>query len=183
MEDFTFAKKKILLLLLGGLAFGYSFTPGRQWRVLKIVSREWKKINKEKLQKEIRNLYRSKLINKQENPDGSITITLTDKGKIRALTYHFEKIRIDKIDWDNKWRLVIFDIPEKLKSGRNALRAKLKEAGFYELQKSVWVFPYKCKNEIDFIIEFFGLRKYVRFAIVDFIDNGLHLKNIFSLNQ
>ena len=33
-------REKILLLLLGGLAFGYSLTPGKQRRVLKIVSKE-----------------------------------------------------------------------------------------------------------------------------------------------
>src|SRR3989339_427719 len=58
---------------------------------------------------------------------------------------------------------------------------KLKELGFYELQKSVWICPYNCKNQIDFIIELFGLREYVRFAVVDSIDNELHLKKIFNL--
>jgi len=53
--------------------------------------------------------------------------------------------------------------------------------GFYELQKSVWIFPYECKNEIDFIVEFFGLRKYVRFGILESINNELHLKKIFNL--
>ena len=83
--------------------------------------------------------------------------------------------------WDGKWRTVIFDIPEKLKSARNALRDKLKEVGFHELQKSVFVFPYECKDEIDFIIEFFNLRQYVRYGIFDFIDNDLHLRKTFNL--
>ncbi len=174
-------KQKILLLLLGGIAFGYSFTPQNQWRVLKYVSREWKKIDKEKLRKEIRNLYRSKIIKSKENPDGSYTIFLTDKGKLKALTYHFEKMRIEGKKWDNKWRLIVFDIPEKIREGRRALREKIKKLGFYELQKSVFIFPYECKNEIDFIIEFFNLRKYVRFAILESIDNELHLKKIFNL--
>jgi DNA-binding transcriptional regulator PaaX len=182
MEDFSFIKSKILLLLYGGLVFGYSYTPGQQWRVLKGISRQWKRINKERLRKEIRNLYRSKLISKKENTDGSITITLTEKGKMKALVYYFDNMKIKSNKWDGKWRLVIFDIPEKLKAGRDSLRKKIKELGFYELQKSVWVYPYDCNNEIDFIIEFFNLRKYVRFAILDFIDNELHLKKIFKLD-
>jgi len=175
-------KQKILLLLLGGIAFGYSYTPQRQWRILKGVAREWRKINKEKLRKDIKQLYQSKLIGRKENPDGSQTIVLTEKGKMRALTYHFEKIRIKRGKWDGKWRLVVFDIPEKLKTGRNALREKLKKIGFYELQKSVFILPYECKNEIDFIVEFFNFRKYVRFGVLESIDNGLHLKKIFNLN-
>ena len=175
-------KKKILLLLFGGMAFGYSITPNRQWKVLKEISQGWKEINKEKLRDEIRQLYQSKLIKKKENPDGSYTIVLSEKGKLKALTYYFQDMKINKKKWDGKWRLVIFDIPEKKRKGRDALRDKIKEIGFYELQKSVFVFPYECKDEIDFIIEFFELRKYVRFGVLDSIDNELHLKKIFKLN-
>ena len=100
---------------------------------------------------------------------------------MRALTYRFEEMRIEGRTWDGKWRLVVFDIPEKLRKGRDALRAKIKELGFYELQKSVFVFPYECRDEIDFIVEFFGLRKYVRYGVLEFIDNELHLKEIFDL--
>ncbi|MBM3250629.1 MAG: hypothetical protein FJZ07_00075 [Candidatus Nealsonbacteria bacterium] len=174
-------KQKILLLLFGGLAFGYSFTPSKQWKVLKEVSRAWKKINEKELKEEIRQLYRSKMIERKENADGSCSIILTEKGKLKALRYHFEEMKIQKQKWDEKWRMVIFDIPEKIKNGRNAFRQKLKDLGFYELQKSAWVYPYDCKNEIDFVIEFFSLRKYVRLAILESIDNGLHLKKIFNL--
>lgn len=175
-------KQKILLLLFKGIAFGYSYTPSRQWRVLKSLSYEWKKIDRKELIKEISGLYKSKMVDRKENPDGSITIILTDKGKLNILSYHFESMKLKMGDWDKKWRIVSFDIPEKKRRGRDALREKIKELGFYELQKSLWIYPYECKNEIDFIIEYFGLRKYVRFAILDFIDNELHLKEIFKLN-
>lgn len=174
-------KQKILLLLLGGIAFGYSYTGQRQWKVIKEVSREWKRINREKLKKEIRNLYRSKMIKSKENPDGSYTIVLTNKGKLKALTYHFEKMKIEGGKWDGKWRMVVFDIPERIRAGRAALREKIRKLGFYELQKSVWIFPHECKDEIDFIVEFFGLRKYVRFCVLESIDNELHLKKIFNI--
>ncbi len=174
--------QKILLLLLTGVAMSLSYTPQRYWRTIKIAGKEWRNINKKELQKEIKKLYQSKLIKRKENPDGSITMTLTDKGKLKTLTYRFEEMKIDRKNWDSKWRLLIFDIPEKIRRGRNALREKIKELGFYELQKSVFVFPYDCKNEIDFIIEFFNIRKYVHFGILETIDNEKHLKEIFNLN-
>lgn len=173
-------KQKILLLLSAGTAFAFSYTPSRQWRIVKDFTKEWKKINRKELYKEINNLYRSKLVEKKENTDGSFTMVLTEKGKFKALTYRFENMKIESGDWDGKWRLVVFDIPEKLRKGRDALREKIKELGFYELQKSVFVFPYECKNEIDFIVEFFELRKYVRTGILESIDNELHLKKIFN---
>ncbi|MEI7424878.1 MAG: hypothetical protein WCK10_02045 [Candidatus Staskawiczbacteria bacterium] len=177
-------KKKILLLFLGGLAFGYSYTPKNQWKVIKTISSEWMKINKEELHKEIRSLYRSKLVEKVKNSDGTYTFVLTDKGKLRAITYNFEEMVIEKKNnWDGKWRYVIFDIPEKFKSGRDALRQKIKKLGFYELQKSVFVFPYECNDEVEFIIEFFGIRKYVRYGTMDLIDNDVYLKKFFEVSD
>jgi DNA-binding transcriptional regulator PaaX len=175
-------KQKILLLLGAGLTLGMTHNPTRQYKILKAVGREWQIIDRENLKKEIRNLYRSKLIRIRENNDGSLTYALTDKGKIRALTYKFQEMKILKDKWDEKWRVIIFDIPEKLKSGRNALRQKLRDLGFRELQKSVFVFPYECENEINFIIEFFNLRKYVRYGVLDSIDNDIHLREIFCLS-
>jgi len=43
--------------------------------------------------------------------------------------------------WDKKWRLVVFDIPEKNRLARDALRKKLKELGFAPLQRSTWISP------------------------------------------
>jgi len=174
-------KQKILLLLSAGIAFGYSYTSQKQWKIIKGTTNEWKKINEKELRDEIRKLYQIKWIEKEEKADGSYTILLTDKGKLKTLTYHFQEMKIKKKNWDGKWRIVIFDIPEKLKKSRDALRRKLKNLGFYELQKSAFVFPYQCQNEIEFVIEFFNLRKYVRFGILERIDNGLYLKKIFNL--
>lgn len=173
--------KKILLLLFKGLEFGYSYTFRNQWKVLDSLSKEWEKIDERELKNKINQLYRSRAIKRKENPDGSVSIFLTEKGKVKALNYVFEDIKIKKSKWDGMWRIVTFDIPEKKRAGRDALREKIKQAGFYELQKSVWICPYDCKNEVDFIVEFFDLRKYVRFCILSFIDNELHLKKIFKL--
>lgn len=41
-------------------------------------------------------------------------------------------------DWDGKWRIIIFDIPEKQRKIRRILRGKLKEWRFVAWQKSVW---------------------------------------------
>ena len=175
-------REKFLLLLSAGIGFSYAYHPGKKWRIIKKAHDQWKNINEKELTKEINNLYRSKLINKKYNIDGSCSLVLTEKGKLKTLTYKFSEMKIKSEVWDGKWRIVIFDIPEKIRRGRNALRSKLKELGFYELQKSVFVFPYKCKNEIDFIIEFFGLRKYVRYGILEKIDNNFHLRRIFNLD-
>lgn len=174
-------KQKILLLLLTGLSFQGAYTPKKQIRLIKSLAREWKRIDWEKLREEIRALYRAKLVDLKENSDGTFNMILTDKGKIKTLKYHFDKMKIEPRPWDKKWRIIIFDIPEKIRKGRDALRAKLKNLGFHEIQKSVFIFPHHCEDEINFLIEFFNLRKYVRYGVLESIDNDLHLRNIFKL--
>ncbi len=176
-------KQKILLSLLAGISIGLAYSPARQLRILEGLKKEFKKIDEKKLKQEIQALYQSKMADFKENSDGTIEMTLTDTSKIKVCKYSFEKMQIDqKGEWDKKWRLVIFDVPEKFKIGRNALRRKLKTLGFYQFQKSVFAFPYDCKDEIDFLVEFFNIRKYVRYGILEFIDNDLHLRKEFSLS-
>ncbi len=181
MRDLSFAKKKILLLLLGGLTLSLNRSPGRYFHILSRIKKEWAVINRKKLKYEIRKLYQSELISTKCDLGGTLTLTLTEKGKQKALRYNLEKIEIPKQKWDGRWRIVVFDIPESRRDARDAFRALLKKMGFYELQKSVFIHPYECKNEIDFLIEFYNIRPYVRFITVEDIDNQLHLKRHFGL--
>lgn len=178
----TVLRKRILLLLYAGLALGFAQNPRRQYKIFQQLPKEWGNIKEQETVKEIKKLYRSKLVQLKKNQDGSLTAILTDKGKFRTLTYHFEDMKIKSMEWDGKWRMVSFDIPEKKKAARNALRSKLREVGFIEFQKSMFVFPYQCKDEVDFIIEFFNLRAYVRYGVFEFIDNDLHLRKYYGLS-
>jgi DNA-binding transcriptional regulator PaaX len=175
-------QKKVLLLLFGGLALGLSGSPTRYFQILKAIQKEWQEIDRQALRKAIKSLYESKLIAEKENPDGSVTLILTDKGKQKAFTYNLDdmKIKVPR-QWDKKWRVVLFDIPEKIKKIREAIRYHLKNLGFYEFQKSVFVHPYDCQDEIDYLLEFYDIRRFVRFIIADSIDNELHLKKHFKL--
>lgn len=183
MRKLSPTNKKIFLIFLGGLALGLSPSPRQFFRIAKDIAKDWQKIKKEELYLAIRSLYKSKLIDERYEKDGRTTLIISESGKKKALSYQLEEMTIRKPKiWDKKWRLVIFDVPEKRKRIREALRAKLKELEFYELQKSVFVHPFDCKDEIDFIIEIFEARSFVRFAVIESIDNELHLKKIFNLN-
>ena len=174
--------KKIMLLLIGGASLSLTRRPDAYFRIVKGMVKEWRKINERNLRIAIKNLYKSKMVDFRENQDGTVLTILTDKGKKRILKYDIDKIEIKKPNrWDKLWRLVIFDIPEDKNLGRKALAAKLKELGFYPMQKSVFIHPYECKDEIDFIIEIFELSPYVRFLRVKDIDIELDLKERFHL--
>ncbi len=182
MARYSIVKEKILLLLLGGAALLLAYNPKKQLRVIEQISKEWKKINRRKLYYFINQFKYERLVDFRENKDGTIKMVLNDDGKKRALVYSLDQLELKKERvWDKKWRIVIFDIPEKKKRGREALRLKLKELGFKELQKSIFAFPYKCKDEIDFVVEVFELRQYVRFIETSNLFHDADLRLHFNL--
>ena len=182
-EKFGPTQKKIILLLSGGLALGLSRSPRTSFQIIKGIKKEWDWINRQNLKRAIKKLYESKLIKEKENPDGTITLILTDKGKEKALTFNLDEMEIKKPkQWDGKWRIVLFDVPERTRKTRDAFRHHLKQLNFYEFQKSVFIHPYECKDEIEYLIEFYDARKFIRFIIADSLDNELHLKNHFKLD-
>lgn len=96
--------------------------------------------------------------------------------------FNFDKLAIKKpAVWDGRWHIVFYDIPERKRRARDALRDKLKEMGFLEWQKSVFVHPYPCRDEVEFIIEFFDIRPYVRFGELIAPTNEAELKIHFGL--
>jgi hypothetical protein len=174
--------RQILSLLLSGIALGLTVSPRRHFWILDNIPRELKRVKKDYLNNAIRRLYISKLVDIKETQDGKTILVLSEEGKKRMLIYNLETLKLKRQDkWDGYWRIIIFDIPERLKYAREWLSRKLKEIGMYQLQKSVYVYPFECKDELDFIIEYFGLRPYVRLGLLKEIDNELHLRKIFNL--
>lgn len=79
--------------------------------------------------------------------NGKPYLRLTSKAN-EKLKRDFPLFRMQKRKWDKKWRFVIFDISEKAKQRREALRNKLKELGFGMLQRSVYISPYEVLADI-----------------------------------
>lgn len=176
-------KQKALLLLQAGFALSLTASSRGQLWILKELSKEWKKIDRQYLYRIIREFKYERLVDWREKEDGTIKVVLTEKGKKRALQFDFEKMKIkEPAVWDKKWRVVFYDIPEKKKKAREAFRGKLKNLGFYELQKSVFVYPYNCKDEIDFVVEFFEIRNFIRYGEIQNLSNESGLKLHFNLH-
>ena len=107
---------------------------------------------------------------------------LTDQGRKRVLEYDFERMALKKTSrWKGKWYLIIFDIPETRRIARNALTLKLKILGLIQFNRSVWVSPYECKDEIDFVAEVFEVGEYVHYIVADSMTNEENLRVLFGL--
>ena len=120
---------------------------------------------------------------KMEKKNHQIYISLTELGRKKAGIFQIDSLKINRPKkWDKKWRIVIFDISYLKRAHRDALRGKLKELGFYQLQKSVWIYPFDCRAEIELLRDFFGLREEeMRLIISSDIGQSDSLKKIFKL--
>ncbi|MDP3880845.1 MAG: hypothetical protein Q8Q32_01525 [bacterium] len=96
---------------------------------------------------------------KKTGPD-SYSIQLSDYGKKLALKKALQEFKLQEQEkWDGKWRVVMFDIKKKNSSTRDIFRRKLHEMGMYPLQKSIFVFPYPCDEELKMWIDLFGIKE------------------------
>ncbi len=106
---------------------------------------------------------------------------ITEKGK-RMLQIETERgIMEEKKKWDRRWRVVIFDIPEKRKSIRTRLRRFMGEYGFVRLQDSVWIYPYDCEDLIALVKTNFRIGADVLYMIVERLERDKYLREYFAL--
>jgi len=179
----TAGKFLLMTLALGGIVFTGAVLPG----ILKFVGNtpHFRRYNKRDIKNAIGNLKRRKLIDIISEQNGRVKVILTDKGKKRVREFAIDSLTIAKPKkWDKKWRVVIFDIPtqpKRLNIARAALREKIKELGFHKLQKSVWIHPYPCKDEILLVGEIFGVSKFIEILTVEKLLHETKIKASFNL--
>ncbi|OGI22918.1 MAG: hypothetical protein A3E91_01260 [Candidatus Moranbacteria bacterium RIFCSPHIGHO2_12_FULL_40_10] len=175
------------LLMAGGIAI-VSTSPYFATRLIPALIKyaKYKKKQKEFEKKKFYNAFyklKKQGYVKMEYHGKQIYISLTPEGRKWAGKYQIDDLKIKKPwHWDKKWRVLIFDIKEKQRSKREALRGKLKELGFYQIQKSVWVCPYEFKKEIAILRSFFGLTSdEMTIMEVNSIENDQKIKSFFKI--
>lgn len=137
--------------------------------------------DKYRINRAIKRLQEKKFVRVYEK-DGKEIVEITELGKRRVLEYNLDEMRI-KIPkkWDGWWRIVMFDIPQSKKRARDAISFKIKDLGLYPIQKSVFVSPYPCKDEIDFVGEVFGVRNNIIYIRAKEIEGVSKLKHHFGI--
>jgi DNA-binding transcriptional regulator PaaX len=112
---------------------------------------------------------------------------LSEKGKPEALlSFVKASILMHKPDtsyWDGGWRIIFFNVPERKKKLKGYLKKSLRHIGFFELQKSVWVYPFPVPPFLKDLIYLDDLRPHARFVTTDFIDNDEELRKLFNLRK
>lgn len=173
------------LLLAGGFIVLSTVAPAGGAKLVNSLIKNYfrkKKFEKERFLRDLKRLQIRELIDYREMSDGKIEITLSHSGKKKILEYNIDDIKLEKNkQWDGQWRMVIFDIPHYKKQARDAFRSKLTELGFYPIQKSVFITPYECENEIDFICSIFDVRQHVLIFYINHFEGDKKLKYYFKI--
>ncbi|MBU1032902.1 MAG: hypothetical protein ABII13_00890 [Patescibacteria group bacterium] len=100
----------------------------------------------------LKRLEKRGLIQVRVNQIGEERVKVTSKGHEEFVRYALKDKKIKKPKrWDKKWRVVMFDVPEKYKSSRDHFRRTIQSAGFIKLQRSAWIYPYPCEEIIELV--------------------------------
>lgn len=126
--------------------------------------------------------------------DGYLKRTHTEGGKVLEITQKgediLERINVQKQAeelvrkserWDGRWRIVVYDIPEKKKKKRDQLRYVLTSSGFRKIQNSVWVFPYECEELIELVKTDLEMGREVLYAVAEQIEGDAKMRKHFNL--
>ncbi len=117
-----------------------------------------------------------------EERDGKRYARVTGAGeKLLELESLREKSVQKPKRWDGRWRVVLFDIPERRRGIRNRLRLFMQEYGFVRLQDSVWIYPYDCEDLIALAKANFRIGFDVLYMIVERVERDAHLREHFGL--
>lgn len=181
--------RRILLLLAGGAGLAMVLAMPGTARLFKNFTpdnrdnswKEWKKFNTRYLRRALKKLEEQKLIEVEEK-DGRAVVKLTQNGQKKVLEANLDRLTIEPpAHWDGKWRLIFYDILNGKRETRDRFRKILKSLNFYPLQESVYLFPFPCGKEVEFLRNYLGIAGEVRLVLAETIENDRLFRDYFGI--
>ena len=172
--------RKILVTIgFAGFLTAGMIAPGLLEGVSKLVSSK-RAYSRKQVTSALSGLKRNGLVRIGRKKDGSKKVFLTEKGKKQLRGYFIDTVvPKESLTWDRKWRVVIFDVPIKKNAVRIHFRNILKKWGFKQIQKSVWVIPHKCEDEVFFLAKSLRIDAYIDILIVKKFYDDTKFKKMF----
>ncbi len=174
------------LIALGGLLTAAVVVPGalKVWGGYVAKRRREKAARYQYLWQSFYRLRRDRVIQYVCEKDGEDIYEVTEKGRKRLHVFAMETLSLKTPKrWDEQWRLILFDIPEHHRVARRTFQEKLRGLGCYPFQKSAWVYPFPCGEEIGMLADFLGVAPYVHTLTVTELPSGkplYHFRNIIK---
>ena len=116
---------------------------------------------------------------------GKDQYVLSSYGRMRVLKVWVQgRLQTLKDEWDGKWRIVIFDVPEMKRRNRSLLRMELRALGLRELQKSVWITPLNIEKELLSLLQLWDIemkRSSIHILVVERIYGDKNMEKLFPV--
>jgi DNA-binding transcriptional regulator PaaX len=117
-----------------------------------------------------------------EEQGAHIYVTLTKQGRIQLDEDAIWEMTIEPPRrWDHKWRIVMFDLPRTHERVRQSFRLKLEDLGFKLYQRSVFIYPHECHEEIHTVAKWYGVDQYIRYIVATEINDMRRFAKEFDL--
>jgi len=144
------------------------------------AEKEWRKFNLPHLRRNLKRLRDQKVVEFIKK-NGEEIIKLTTKGQTKFLKFQLKELSLRTPKWDGKWRIVLYDISKFRKNQQEQFRRLIREMNFFPLQKSVYLTPYPCSEQIAYLREYFGISDEVMIIRADNLENEQIYKEYFGL--
>lgn len=141
---------------------------------------EWRKFNTWRLKQVLNRLHQQKLVEVVEREDMQI-VKISDKGKKKLLKFNLEEIQLNHKKWDGKWRIIIYDIFTTKRQEAELFRKTLKRLKFLKLQRSVYLTPFRCYDEIEYLRQVCNIGKEVLILTVSGLENESAYREYFGV--
>lgn len=142
---------------------------------------EFAKFNLSRLRYALHRLHQQKAVQIVDTPQGS-AVRLTEKGRMRMLQYTLDEMIVRAPpQWDRKWRIILYDVGNAKKRQQTLFRSMLKRLKMIPIQRSVYLTPYPCEDEISFLREYFDIAEGVLYIVTNTLENEGEYRTYFGL--
>ncbi|MDQ0880213.1 phenylacetic acid degradation operon negative regulatory protein [Peribacillus sp. V2I11] len=93
---------------------------------------------------------------------------LTDRGVQRMDEAANRIYKMKPNEWDGKWRILMYTIPEDKRQLRDDFRKELLWSGFGSFSSGCWISPNDLEKQINRLIEKYDINEYVDFFISEY---------------
>lgn len=154
--------------LVAGLA-----VPGLLLGIEKPLAKFFKTMDERQKQRELRRIVSQMKEKGLLVGDYEHGLQVTEKARRRLVLADIRDLRAQTTTrWDGIWRIIIYDIPEAHAAGRQALADRLRAYGCFQLQKSTWITPFPCRDDIIVLSAHHGVDQFVTYFEATHLDNA-----------
>lgn len=189
----TDPKVRDILILLGAGTFlaASLILPGAPLIASKIIKlkkesdyaksqKEWEKFNLWRLKQILKRMHKSKYVEIKEQ-NGIPIVKLAERGRSKLLKYDIEQMQLDESKLDGYWRLIVYDVKTTKRQNSEAFRRTISKLKLLKLQKSVYLTPFKCEDEIEYLRQVFNIGSEVIILKVKNLENEGPYRKYFGI--